>query len=94
MKALPANVSLLRRTPDFTESTVPPGLLRSHKTADGIWGKIVVLEGTLRYRILGPEPEEVVLAPDKYGVIEPGVGHEVVPLAGVRFFVEFHRVEA
>jgi tellurite resistance-related uncharacterized protein len=91
MKALPANVAAFKRTPDFTQSTVPAGLLRSHETKDGVWGKIVVLEGTLLYRILGPEAEEIVLSPDRHGVIEPTVSHEVVPSAGVRFFVEFHR---
>ena len=59
MKALPANVFPYKRTPEFTESTVPAGLLRSHDTKDGVWGKIVVLEGTLLYRILEPAREEL-----------------------------------
>jgi tellurite resistance-related uncharacterized protein len=56
-----------------------------------VWGKIVVLEGTLLYRILEPEVEEILLSPDRYGVVEPTVRHEVEPLSGVRFYVEFHR---
>jgi tellurite resistance-related uncharacterized protein len=91
LKALPADVSPYKRTPEFTESTVPAGLLRSHDTKDGVWGKIVVLEGTLLYRILEPKVEEIVLSPNRYGVVEPTVRHEVVPSAGVRFYVEFHR---
>ena len=91
MKALPADVSPYKRTPEFTESTVPAGLLRSHDTKDGVWGKIVVLEGTLLYRILEPKVEEIVLSPNRHGVVEPTVRHEVVPSAGVRFYVEFHR---
>ena len=93
MKALPADVSPYKRTPEFTESTVPAGLLRSHDTKDGVWGKIVVLEGTLLYRILEPKVEEIVLSPNRYGVVEPTVRHEVVPSAGVRFYVEFHRAK-
>jgi tellurite resistance-related uncharacterized protein len=91
LKALPPNVSPYKRTPEFTESTVPAGLLSSHDTKDGVWGKIVVLEGSLLYRILEPKVEEIVLSPNRYGVVEPTVRHEVVPSAGVRFYVEFHR---
>jgi tellurite resistance-related uncharacterized protein len=91
LKALPPNVVPYKRTPEFTESTVPAGLLRSHDTKDGVWGKIVVLEGTLLYRILEPEVEEILLSSNRCGVVEPTVRHEVVPSAGVRFYVEFHR---
>ena len=91
MKTLPPNVSPYKRTPEFTQSTVPAGLLRSHDTKDGVWGKIVVLEGTLLYRILEPKVEEIVLSPNRCGVVEPTVKHEVVPSTGVRFYVEFHR---
>lgn len=91
MKTLPADVVPYKRTPEFTQSTVPAGLLRSHNTKDGVWGKIVVLEGTLLYRILEPEVEEILLSADRYGVVEPTVKHEVVASAGVRFYVEFHR---
>jgi steroid delta-isomerase-like uncharacterized protein len=94
MKLLPPNVSPFKRTPDFTERTIPAGLLRSHETKDGVWGKIVVLEGALVYRILEPRVEEIALSPDRHGVIEPTVKHEVVPSAGVRFYVEFHRANA
>ncbi len=91
MKTLPTNVIAYKRTPDFTESTVPAGLLRSHNTKEGVWGKIVVVEGALLYRILEPEVEEILLSSERWGVVEPTVRHEVVPVAGVRFYVEFHR---
>ena len=57
MKELPSEVNSYKRTPEFTNETVPKGLLRSHSTKKGTWGKIVVLEGTLRYRILEPVVE-------------------------------------
>lgn len=93
MKTLPTTVSAYKRTPDFTEHTVPAGLLRSHNTREGVWGKIVVLEGSLLYRILEPTIEEVLLTPDTFGVVEPTIRHEVVPSPGVRFYVDFHREE-
>lgn len=88
---LPEGICAYKRTPEFTEDTVPPGLLHSHDTKEGVWGRIVVLEGTLLYRILEPEIEEVALEPGVVGIVEPAVKHEVVPGARVRFYVEFCR---
>jgi tellurite resistance-related uncharacterized protein len=93
MKTLPANAVPYKKTDVFSDSTVPSGLLRAHSTKPGAWGKIVVLEGTLTYRILDPVIEEVRLSPERFGVIEPTIKHEVLPSVGVRFYVEFHRVE-
>ena len=91
MKSLPSNISAYKRTPEFTRDTVPEGLLRAHSTKAGVWGRIVVLEGSLEYRILEPEVETLVLSPGEDGVVEPTMRHEVEPLGDVRFFVEFCR---
>jgi hypothetical protein len=48
-----------------------------------------VLEGRLRYRILDPASEQVLIA-DRPGLVRPGAAHGVEPLGRVRFFVEFH----
>jgi tellurite resistance-related uncharacterized protein len=94
---LPDGLEAYSRTAEFTETRVPPGLLRSHATKAGAWGLIHVLEGRLAYRITDPcrTPEEIVLTPDAApGVVEPAVLHEVEPLGAVRFYVEFHRVRS
>lgn len=91
MKTLPADVQPYKRTPEFDEATVPPALLRRHDTKAGVWGRIHVLEGRMRYRILEPETEEHELAPGRDGIIEPRVDHQVEMLGPVRFFVEFLR---
>jgi tellurite resistance-related uncharacterized protein len=91
LKALPPDVAPYQRTREFSESTVPAGLLRSHTTKAGVWGRIQVLEGSLRYRILHLETEEHVLTPGIAGIVEPEVPHEVEPLGEVRFYVEFLR---
>ena len=79
-----------RRTPEFTESTIPKGLLKEHTTKPGVWGVIRVTQGLLEYRILKPAPEQRLLTPDKPGIAEPTVPHEVAPIGPVRFYVEFH----
>lgn len=91
MKSLPANVTAYQRTKEFSETTIPAGLLRRHNTKAGVWGRICVLEGSLTYRILEPDLEQHVLAPGRDGVVEPQVFHEVEPIGAVRFFVEFLR---
>jgi len=91
MKPFPSGLTAYKQTLEFTQKTVPAGLLHAHRTKEGVWGKLIVLDGSITYRILEPEREEWVLTAGQYGVIEPTVLHEVVPHDGVRFFVEFHR---
>jgi tellurite resistance-related uncharacterized protein len=91
MKTLPENVNSYKKTPIFTNDSVPKGLLRAHQTKAGTWGKIVVLEGELQYRILEPELEVINLSPSLFGVVEPTVLHEVEPLGLMRFYVEFYK---
>lgn len=94
LPTLPEGCRPYRRTPVFTETTVPAGLLRAHRTAPGVWALIHVLEGRLLYRVLEPHSEQVLDPATAPGIIEPQVPHEVAPLGPVRFQVEFHRIEA
>ena len=90
--SLPHDVAPYKRTAVFTESTIPAGLLRDHRTAPGVWGLIHVLEGRLLYRISDPNGAERAIVPGgRPGVIEPERLHAVKPLGPVRFYVEFHR---
>lgn len=91
MKSLPANAEYYRKTPEFTEETLPAGLRRAHHTRAGAWGRIVIVEGQLLYRICEEPAGEWKLDPDNPGIIEPEVEHEVEPLGKVRFYVEFYR---
>lgn len=90
MKTLPENLVFIKKTREFTEQTIPNGLLKAHQTKAKVWGKIVVSEGQLRYTINEPEEETTILNQDVYGVVEPEVLHEVAPLESVRFHVEFY----
>ena len=91
MKRLPETVSPYKRTPEFTETTVPAALLSSHNTKAGVWATIIVLEGHLTYRIIEPTLETIVLSPELSGVVEPTIKHKVEPIGHVRFYVEFYR---
>jgi tellurite resistance-related uncharacterized protein len=91
MRDLPPDVVAYQRTREFSESTVPAALRRRHTTKPGVWARICVLDGALHYRILEPVREEHELSPERPGIVEPEVPHEVEPSGSVRFFVEFMR---
>jgi len=87
---LPSDFVPYKRTPEFTEVTVPRGLTHEHSTKPGVWAMIRVLEGTLRYRVPSLQ-KEFDLTPAAPGIVIPEVLHHVAPLGAVRFFVEFYR---
>lgn len=90
MRWLPSSVKAYRRTPVFTETSIPDGLLRDHSTKPGTWGLIHVISGELRLHFTETETPER-LAPGRPGVLAPQVGHRVAADGPVRFFVEFFR---
>lgn len=64
----------------------------SHNTKKGVWGRLVLLEGCLEYRILEPQPITYVANAGDSVVIEPQRYHEVKPRGShVRLFIEFHK---
>lgn len=94
---LPAGLQAYKRTPTFTEASVPAGLLSDHSTKDGVWGLIHVEEGTLRYVVTDTRRThgETILTPDQAaGIVEPTIIHHVEPIGSVRFHVEFLRMPA
>lgn len=91
---LPDDVMRYRQTPIFTEGTIPAGLLSDHRTKEGVWGMIRVLEGKLAYRVKDARrpPLEFLLTPKTIpAVIEPTITHEIEACGPVRFVVEFYR---
>ena len=89
-RELPDGFAELRRTATFDESTLPAGLRRRHTTRRGVWARIHVLSGRLRYRLHAPFYEEQWLEPGREGIVLPEVEHDVAPDGPVRFFVAFH----
>ena len=90
--SLPPDLTLDRTTDEFTEATVPPGLLRAHRVARGVWGRLVVMEGRLRlvWEDAGAGDPLELVGGDSV-VIPPDTPHRVEPGPECRFVVEFHR---
>lgn len=87
---LPAGCELVRATREFDEQTVPAALLAAHRVADGVWGRLVVREGALRFGFDDETTERLVTAGSSQ-VIPPGRLHHLTVDGAVRFVVEFHR---
>lgn len=87
---LPHGMKAYKRTPEFTQETIPAGLLRDHTTRAGTWALIHVLEGQLLYAVPSMGLEQVLTAISPPGVVVPEQLHSVKPLGPVRFYVEFY----
>ena len=89
----PDGLVAYRRTPEFDETTTPAGLKSEHATKRGVWARIHVSSGALRYRVGAPIHCSFRVVPSSSAVIVPQVPHRVEPEGPVRFFVEFWRME-
>jgi tellurite resistance-related uncharacterized protein len=78
-----------QRTAVFDENTLPAGLRKEHRTKQGVWGVIRVLDGRVRYKVLEPESEGI-LKPGHPGLVLPDQPHLVEPLGPMRMQVEFY----
>jgi tellurite resistance-related uncharacterized protein len=90
MKEIPADAKAYKKTDTFDQNSIPKALLNEHSTKSEVWGKIVILEGELLYKIPSAN-EEYRLTPAKFGVVEPEVKHLVAPIENVKFYVEFYK---
>lgn len=86
----PPGLMAYRRTAIFEADTIPAALRASHRTKAGVWAKIHVERGRLRYRLLEPLRELELVSGD-VGIVPPEAPHEVEPVGEVAFYVELHR---
>lgn len=88
---LPPDCALYKQTAVFDEESIPDGLRKDHTTRAGVWAKIVVHEGCLRYDVDGLGAHFELSPEEAPGIVLPEVPHHVAPLGRVRFHVEFYR---
>jgi tellurite resistance-related uncharacterized protein len=78
-----------RSSPVFDEYSLPAALQREHRTKEGVWGVIRILEGQLKLRRL-PSGEEQMLTPQCPGLILPDEPHFVEVCGPVSVQVDFY----
>ena len=89
--SLPEDVVLVRTTDVFDESSVPAGLLRAHRIADGVWGRLVVSGGSVDFVFEDRIDTPISVAAGEHLVIPPAAPHHVVLGERAEFAVEFYR---
>ena len=88
---LPDGLELQRVTDVFDADSVPAGLLRAHQIAEGVWGRLVVHGGTVRF-VWEDDPEHPATLHEGDSIVVPPLRRHHVELGdGARFAVEFHR---
>lgn len=86
---LPSGLHVVRTAGPFDETTMPQGLRRRHRIADGRWGVLRVLAGSLELT-LDMEPRvSARLGRGDTHALPPGVSHAVTVAAPVSFAVDF-----
>lgn len=78
-----------KTTPVFTEETLPSGLKSEHRTKQGVWGLLRVLEGEVRLVFAG-SAQRIYVTPSTPAVIPPQATHHVETDGPMRMQVEFY----
>ena len=78
-----------RSTPIFNSETLPAGLRKAHCTKGGVWGRLNVLDGSVRY-VIEETGEQLVLNTGEFVTILPEQRHHVEPLGEMRMQVSFY----
>jgi tellurite resistance-related uncharacterized protein len=89
MMTIPDTAVPYFRTVEFSEGTLPSALLHEHRTKPGVWARICVSEGKVRYRILDDDNPPEILTPKCDGIVAPEVTHRLELEGPVRLYIEF-----
>ena len=86
---LPADLVVVRTTATWDETTLPAALRRAHRVASGTWGRLRVVQGSLRFVAMTDPMTDVVVDAHLPQAIPPGVEHHVEPLGPTRLAIDF-----
>ena len=91
---IPADWTVQRSTPFFTKDTVPAALLSHHNTAEGVFGQLCVMEGTVTYygfpdsKTMEPEVTVVINA-GQFATSPPQYWHKIEISDDAQFNINF-----
>ena len=87
---LPDHYVAHRRTRAYTADSMPPALGVEHATGVGVWGRIVVTGGRLRYRVPALGVDTLLSRGDE-AIVVPEVAHQVEPSGAAGFHLVLYR---
>jgi len=95
MKQIPENFVKYKSTPVFEKNSVPKMFLHLHNTRAGVYGKICVTSGTLKFfgftQRRGDIEQEISIAAGDFAVSPPEYWHKVEFLTeDTKFRVDFY----
>jgi len=91
---IPSHWKIKRSTPFFTKDSVPKALLNHHNTAEGVFGQICVMRGTVTFygfaNEAASEPEQtVVIQAGQFATSPPQYWHRVKLSDDAQFNINF-----
>jgi len=90
---VPEGLTHDRTTAEWDEESVPRAIRRDHRVASGVWGRVRVLEGSIRFQFadgLGGEVgDDGLLNTTQVQPIPPGRPHHLEVVGPVRVVVDF-----
>ena len=78
-------------TKTFSAQSAPDALQQEHRTAEDVWGELVVEQGEVVFERLAEPRGSWRVTPEARWVIEPGVPHRVSPSPDALFHLELYR---
>jgi tellurite resistance-related uncharacterized protein len=89
-RELPLGFTAYRRTAVWNDRTLPSALRAAHRTKRGVWGRLEVLAGRLRFKSEAPLPIDEIIEAGHGTWIPPELPHSVAPMGAVECYVEFY----
>lgn len=86
---LPDGLRVVRSAGPFDQDTVPPGLTRSHRVPEGLWGVLTVTDGQLRLSMPPDGPGQPLRAGQTHA-LPPGVPHRLLTNGPVSFRLDLY----
>ncbi|GGI82590.1 DUF1971 domain-containing protein [Shewanella gelidii] len=91
---IPNHWKIQRSTPFFNQENVPAALLSHHNTAEGVFGQLCVMQGSVTYYGFASEhaktPEvEIVIQAGQFATSPPQYWHKVSLSEDAQFHINF-----
>lgn len=90
---MPHELRQVRTTSEFTHESTPNGLRKAHRVATGVWGRLVVNEGSVDFVFEDDDAGPLRIEAMHHVDIPPDTPHHVVTHPGCRFVVEFYALK-
>ncbi len=90
-EVMPDGLEYVRTTDVFDQEQHPAGLLRAHRVAEGVWGRLLVHTGGVRFVFEDDTDHPIDVTAGGTQVIPPGREHHVEFVGPATFAIEFHR---